>query len=109
MERRDFNYYEANAADISLEKITSSEKNAKVLRRLRDGDDNLTCFILGSGRYFQFRMGKGDDLGWLGYFIGRSVKKYSNSIFGLFSKMMREGNKSMPSLIASPAINLFEV
>jgi len=64
MERRDFNYYEANAADISLEKITSSEKNAKVLRRLRDGDDNLTCFILG----------KGDDLGWLGYFIGRSVK-----------------------------------
>eukprot|EP00984_Skeletonema_dohrnii_P034689 scaffold33638_cov142-Skeletonema_dohrnii-CCMP3373.AAC.7 len=74
MERRDFNYYEANAADISLEKITSSEKNAKILRRLRDGDYNLSILLLGSGRYVQFRMGKGDDLGWLGYFIGRSVK-----------------------------------
>jgi len=74
MERRDFNYYEANAADISLEKITSSEKNVKVLGRLRDGDDNLTLFTLGSESWFQFSIGKGDDLGWLGYFIGRSVK-----------------------------------
>ena len=76
MERRDFDYYEANAADISLEKITSSEKNAKILRRLRDGDDNLTVFTLGSDSdgWVQFRISKGDDLGWLGYFIGRSVK-----------------------------------
>eukprot|EP00984_Skeletonema_dohrnii_P026066 scaffold15321_cov83-Skeletonema_dohrnii-CCMP3373.AAC.4 len=83
MERRDFNYYEANAADISLEKITSSEKNAKILRQLCDGDYNLSILLLGNQRWVQFRMGKGDDLGWLGYFIGRSVKLQQLDIRGL--------------------------
>eukprot|EP00984_Skeletonema_dohrnii_P025187 scaffold14297_cov113-Skeletonema_dohrnii-CCMP3373.AAC.5 len=90
MERRDFNYYEANAADISMEKISSSEKNAKTLRRLRDGDDNLTSFILGSGRYYEFSFGEGDDLGWLGYFIGRSVKVQQLDIWELSSDEGRQ-------------------
>jgi len=38
MEPRDYNYYEANAADISLEDITSSKHNAQLFRRLCDGD-----------------------------------------------------------------------
>eukprot|EP00984_Skeletonema_dohrnii_P003873 scaffold1336_cov100-Skeletonema_dohrnii-CCMP3373.AAC.3 len=74
MERRDFNYYEANAADVNLEEITSSAKNAKILQRLRDGDGDRTlhCLILG-GRFNHFYVSEGDDLGWLGFFISRSA------------------------------------
>eukprot|EP00985_Skeletonema_marinoi_P026903 scaffold21290_cov156-Skeletonema_marinoi.AAC.4 len=64
MEHREYNYYEANAADVNLEEITSSAKNAKILQQLRDGDPTLRYFSLGGLL--------GDDLGWLGYFIGRS-------------------------------------
>eukprot|EP00984_Skeletonema_dohrnii_P027879 scaffold17584_cov71-Skeletonema_dohrnii-CCMP3373.AAC.3 len=76
MDRRDDNYYEANASDISLEDITSSEHNARILRWLRDGDDNLSHLSLCREEVWwnYFRLGEGDDLGWLGYFIGKSVK-----------------------------------
>eukprot|EP00984_Skeletonema_dohrnii_P036401 scaffold37330_cov144-Skeletonema_dohrnii-CCMP3373.AAC.1 len=74
MDRRDDNYYEANAADISLEDITSSEHNARTLRRLRD--DKLSHLRLRGQElhawWYDFQLGEGDDLGWLGYFIGRS-------------------------------------
>eukprot|EP00984_Skeletonema_dohrnii_P018043 scaffold8338_cov72-Skeletonema_dohrnii-CCMP3373.AAC.7 len=73
MENRDYNYYQANAADINLEEITSSALNAYSLMRLRDDDDNLYHLYLGvEGSIMQFAFREGDDLGWLGYFIGRS-------------------------------------
>eukprot|EP00984_Skeletonema_dohrnii_P016360 scaffold7259_cov77-Skeletonema_dohrnii-CCMP3373.AAC.2 len=75
MEREEYEYYEANASDISLEDITSSEDNAMILRRLRDGDDTLRYLhlTLGSeGWSNNFDIGEGNDLGWLGYFIGKS-------------------------------------
>ena len=74
MEHRDYNYYEENAATINLGEITSSAKNAKILRRLRDGDANLSHLNLDRDREAcdNFYIGQGDDLGWLGYFIGRS-------------------------------------
>jgi len=73
MEHRDHNFYEANSADVNLEEITSSAKNAKNLQRLRDGDPTLIhCLTLDRGSFSDFCIGEGDDLGWLGYFIGKS-------------------------------------
>eukprot|EP00984_Skeletonema_dohrnii_P029684 scaffold20524_cov85-Skeletonema_dohrnii-CCMP3373.AAC.4 len=73
MERRDCNYYEANAAGINMGEITSSAKNAKILQRLRDGDDKLRHLNVGRVVWQDFIIGEGDDLGWLGYLIGKSV------------------------------------
>eukprot|EP00985_Skeletonema_marinoi_P020969 scaffold12617_cov138-Skeletonema_marinoi.AAC.4 len=73
MEHRDHNYYEANSADVNLEEITSSAKNAKNLQQLRDGDPRLIHLCLSNGDFLSdFCIGEGDDLGWLGYFIGKS-------------------------------------
>eukprot|EP00984_Skeletonema_dohrnii_P023282 scaffold12357_cov91-Skeletonema_dohrnii-CCMP3373.AAC.1 len=78
MELRDHSYYEANAADVNLEEITSSAENATNLQRLRDGDPTLSHLDLGRGVWNHlnfisfFDIGEGDDLGWLGYFIGKS-------------------------------------
>mmetsp|Transcript_11760 Transcript_11760/g.18109 ORF Transcript_11760/g.18109 Transcript_11760/m.18109 type:complete len:326 (-) Transcript_11760:812-1789(-) len=76
MERRDYDYYESNVADINLRQITSCEGNAEKIRRLLGGDDTLRHLTLGTTcagwdkNYFH--IGEGDDLGWLGYFIGKS-------------------------------------
>mmetsp|Transcript_11767 Transcript_11767/g.18121 ORF Transcript_11767/g.18121 Transcript_11767/m.18121 type:complete len:121 (-) Transcript_11767:8-370(-) len=73
MEHRDHSYYEANSADVNLEEITSSAKNAKNLQQLRDGDPRLIHLCLSNGDFLSdFCIGEGDDLGWLGYFIGKS-------------------------------------
>eukprot|EP00984_Skeletonema_dohrnii_P018041 scaffold8338_cov72-Skeletonema_dohrnii-CCMP3373.AAC.5 len=77
MDHRDYNYYKANAATINLGEITSSAKNAKILRRLRDGDDKLHHFSVGRRGWENYYIGQGDDLGWLGYFIGRSACLHS--------------------------------
>jgi len=77
MEMRDFDYYEARARDVKLEDITSCEGNAEILQRLRDQswDTSLnrlriTDDDIADDDYFV--VSEGDDLGWLGYFIGKS-------------------------------------
>eukprot|EP00984_Skeletonema_dohrnii_P015205 scaffold6522_cov118-Skeletonema_dohrnii-CCMP3373.AAC.2 len=72
MGRREYNYYQANAANVNLEEITSSAENAKILQQLRDGDHKLDCFNVGGPFSHSFIIDEGDDLGWLGYFIGKS-------------------------------------
>jgi len=92
MEQRDYHYYEAHAADVNLEEITSSAKNANILQRLRDGDRALDSIVLCSlrttfnwlfvveqihlcrslGFGLEFVIREDDNLGWLGYFIGKS-------------------------------------
>ena len=82
MSRRD-----ALARDINLEDITSSKKNAEVLRKLRDNDQNwvdnaLYIFEANEAEEAEdddddheemvFSIREGDDLSWLGYFIGRN-------------------------------------
>ena len=80
MKRRD-----AIARDINLEDITSSERNAKVLRRLRGNfiwEDDNTLYVMEANDDDEedydeensnlFRIDEGDDLSWLGYFIGRN-------------------------------------
>ncbi|KAK1733971.1 leucine-rich repeat protein [Skeletonema marinoi] len=75
MERRDFDYYEARARDVKLEDITSCDGNAEILQQLRDPDTSfytlrITDDDIADDDYFV--VSEGDDLGWLGYFIGKS-------------------------------------
>eukprot|EP00984_Skeletonema_dohrnii_P031461 scaffold23977_cov123-Skeletonema_dohrnii-CCMP3373.AAC.1 len=73
MERRDFDYYEARSRDVKLEDITSDEgNNAEILQRLRDQElyaISITDDYVDNGCFI---VGEDDDLGWLGYFIGKS-------------------------------------
>eukprot|EP00984_Skeletonema_dohrnii_P012864 scaffold5252_cov72-Skeletonema_dohrnii-CCMP3373.AAC.1 len=70
--------YDALVQNINLADITSSEHNANILRTLRDGhpDWNKTLHILedefDEDIDEEFIVEEGDDLGWLGYFIGMS-------------------------------------
>ena len=70
--------YDALADDINLEDITSCEGNANILRELRDGDPlSKQLYIMNEEDENEdspggFYIDEGDDLGWLGYFIGRS-------------------------------------
>ena len=86
MERRDFDYYEAHARDVKLEDITSCDGNATILQRLRDQDTSLDDISITDDYSIAddedndwFTAGEGDDLGWLGYFIGKS--KYLEELF----------------------------
>ena len=76
---------DAIAHDINLEAITSSKRNAEVLRKLRDNfiweDDNTLYIVEADDEEDEdddgeedniFRIDEGDDLSWLGYFIGRN-------------------------------------
>jgi hypothetical protein len=73
-ERRD---YDALAQDINLDDITSCKRNANILRKIRDGDPdwNKSLYILSEededGCSGDVVVGEEDDLGWLGYFIGK--------------------------------------
>eukprot|EP00984_Skeletonema_dohrnii_P025543 scaffold14722_cov73-Skeletonema_dohrnii-CCMP3373.AAC.2 len=77
MERRDFDYYEERARDVKFEDITSCEDNAEILQRLHDQSWDTSLIRLRStdddiADDDYFVVSEGDDLGWLGYFIGKS-------------------------------------
>eukprot|EP00985_Skeletonema_marinoi_P010702 scaffold5026_cov215-Skeletonema_marinoi.AAC.1 len=117
MEMRDFDYYEARTRYVVLEDITSCEDNAEILRRLRRQDNSIRELNMSdsydSYNYYNdnedngwFIVGEGDDLGWLGYFIGKS--KYLKDLCidswgegGNIEAFMMEGinrNQSIKSL-----------
>jgi Ran GTPase-activating protein (RanGAP) involved in mRNA processing and transport len=73
MEDRDYNYYEANAGVVRMEDITSSPYSAMILKLLRDD----------KREYISIMNEKDFDLGWLGYFIGKSKHLRSLSIHDL--------------------------
>ena len=74
MEVKDYEYYEAHSKDIKFEDITSDEDNADILAMVRDNDPDLTYFCIVSevDEDYDFVVREGDDLGWLGYFVGRN-------------------------------------
>jgi len=74
MDVQDYEYYEARAKDVKMEDITSDEDNADILERLRDNDPDFTHISIGEEYTDErdFVVREGDDLGWLGYFVGRS-------------------------------------
>ena len=74
---KDYEYYKARATDVNvkLEDITD-EYNAYLLARLRDNDPLLKYISITTEEDEKngFEVRGGDDLGWLGYFIGKSEK-----------------------------------
>ena len=81
--KRSNEYYESHMWDVKLEDITSNERNAEILRRLRDNDPKFTSIALTNGGIEEddFVVGTNDDLGWVGYFIGRNSQLYYFYIF----------------------------
>ncbi len=75
--RRDYAYYKKHAQDVNPEDITSSEKNKDIMQKLRDGDPDFTSLYIildndSNDNEEEFFVLEGDDLDWLGYFIGES-------------------------------------
>eukprot|EP00984_Skeletonema_dohrnii_P014715 scaffold6228_cov144-Skeletonema_dohrnii-CCMP3373.AAC.5 len=68
--------YDALAAGVRIKDITSSSHNRAILHRLENNDPGLKSLaILDEPEdEDEFVVREGDDLGWLGYFIGRNEK-----------------------------------
>ena len=91
---RSIEYYDSRVKDLKPEDITSDEYDAEILHKLRDNDPDFRwIFLTDVGGGFSedndnFIMGVDDDLGWLGYLIGRNSQlkhltiSISNSILG---------------------------
>ena len=78
MEEEEFNNeYDALACSIKVEDISSDELNQNILRRLKDNDPELDkLWICGEDQIcdeLDFFPTNGKELGWLGYFIGKST------------------------------------
>src|SRR6056300_1598327 len=80
MSERDADYYETHMQEVDLYDVTSSEENASILRWLRDGvganeDWNRKLYLISAeidGDPDEFIIDEDDDMGWLGYLIGKS-------------------------------------
>eukprot|EP00984_Skeletonema_dohrnii_P011453 scaffold4580_cov73-Skeletonema_dohrnii-CCMP3373.AAC.4 len=74
MSVQDYEYYEARAKDVKLKDITSSQQNADILARLRNGDPDMKYISIAETveEFSDFVVCESDNLGWLGYFVGRS-------------------------------------
>ena len=81
MSERDADYYETHVQEVDLYDVTSSEENASILRWLRDGvvganeDWNRKLYLVSAeidGDPDEFIIEDDDDMGWLGYLIGKS-------------------------------------
>ena len=88
--------YDVLVKDINLEDITSCERNADILRMLRDGDPLSQLFIMNEedengDSPDGFYIDEGDDLGWLGYFIGRSEVLEDLHIYCFFPEGGEDG------------------
>jgi Ran GTPase-activating protein (RanGAP) involved in mRNA processing and transport len=104
----DNNYYEARARDVNLDSITS-EYNAIILEKLRNNDDSFKAMGIVEADYrwpeeddFIVDVQEGEDLGWLGYFIGKNERLESLWISHLpEDKYFRQGlaqNQSIEEL-----------
>eukprot|EP00984_Skeletonema_dohrnii_P011452 scaffold4580_cov73-Skeletonema_dohrnii-CCMP3373.AAC.3 len=77
-DRRDYEYYEERAEYVKFEDITSSEHNANIFELLvavNPIEWNKKIYLLEEeidGDPDEFVVGEGDDLGWLGFFLGRT-------------------------------------
>eukprot|EP00984_Skeletonema_dohrnii_P009304 scaffold3549_cov110-Skeletonema_dohrnii-CCMP3373.AAC.6 len=85
MDEQDYEYYEARAKDVKLDDITSSQQNADILERLRDDDPDFTYISITDETYdgSDLFLREGDNLGWLGYFFGRSKQVKELYIYDL--------------------------
>ena len=85
----DNNYYEAHARDVNLESITSSKDNALILEKLRNNDNKFKMMTIVGADFEEprtddeFEVKQGDDVGWLGHFIGKSKRLESLIVYHL--------------------------
>ena len=78
------NHYDVLAASVRPKDLTSSAENRALLHRIRNNDPALTSLSLDDEeRYDSFLLREGDDLSWLGYFIGRNEKLKRLNIYYL--------------------------
>ena len=81
--------YDALEASVKLEDITSSSHNTAILHRLKNNDPALSFLFIDElfDHYDDnddlFEVREGDDLGWLGYFIGGNETLTSLSVYQL--------------------------
>ena len=66
-------YYDSLVASVRIKDITSCAQNRKILHRIRNNDPSLTYLDISEedGEHV-YIVREGDDLGWLGYFIGEN-------------------------------------
>ena len=78
MNERDADYYETHMQEVDLYDVTSSEENATILSWLRSGATenwNRKLYLVSAeidGDPDEFIIDEDDDMGWLGYLIGKS-------------------------------------
>ena len=73
----EYSKYDALASTIQFKNITSDKAKQTILRRLKDNDPEFTTlFICNQDQIdddFDFCPINGEELGWLGYFIGKNT------------------------------------
>jgi Leucine-rich repeat (LRR) protein len=82
--RRNYNWYNEHAQHVNLANITSSDKNADILHKLRDGDHDFTVLSIVRTDYGDaddFVVREDDDMEWVGYFIGSSKQLEKLTIY----------------------------
>ena len=85
--QRGYSYYEAHAANVSLNEIASSYMNKRTLQRLRDGD--ISNISVGAS-WCDISCREGDDLGWMAYFIGSSESLQQLKVAGFPKDVEKE-------------------
>jgi hypothetical protein len=67
--------YQHDALSVRMKDITSDARNRAVLHRIKNNDPSLTRLYIADEDYEDeiFIVREGDNLGWLGYFIGENV------------------------------------
>lgn len=109
------------ARAIKSEDVTSTDQNARTLRKIRCNDSTLEQMIIAaqSGEADGdeiFRADEGDDLGWLGYFIGHNEKLKRLGVLSLPTNSSRDAllkgincNRSIEEFLMSSEDNVFNV
>ena len=71
-----FHNYEALSGSVKMEDITNNEGNADILRRLSANDSDFTEMWLQQDRddEYDFLPTTAKEMGWLGYFVGKSTQ-----------------------------------
>jgi len=75
------NEYDALASTMNIEDISSNEHNQEILRRLKENDPSFFQLWICNenqihnqiGYVFDFCPNNGEELGWLGYYIGKNT------------------------------------
>ena len=70
----EYNKYDALARTTNMEDIASCEHNREIFRRLKENDPEfvrMRIYHYSDADYsYDFYPGNGEELGWLGYFMG---------------------------------------